>query len=74
MHDIEEESDDYSNEDTNEKENVNMIQQNRNKRKTSGKDSEEGEMAEEYGSCCQFKLKGILVDLQNDKGLQGDGK
>ena len=62
MHDIEEESDDYSNEDTNEKENVNMRQSNRNmKRKPSGSGKgSEGGLAEEYGSFCQFKLKGVF--------------
>lgn len=35
MHDIEEESDDYSNEDANEKENVNMIQTTRSSKRKS---------------------------------------
>ena len=72
MHDIEEESDDYSNEDTNEKENVNMRQSNRNmKRKPSGSGKgSEGGLAEEYGSFCQFKLKGVLVGISKEKAMQ----
>ena len=43
MHDIEEESDDYSNEDANEKENVNMIRSSRtSKRKTANHNTGHG--------------------------------
>ena len=73
MHDIEEESDDYSNEDANEKENVNMIQSSRtSKRKATNHNNTKhggqiGSDHQEYGSFCQFKLKGVLVDLLVEK-------
>ena len=73
MHDIEEESDDYSNEDANEKENLNMIQSSRTSKRKATNNNNNGlhcaqiDSYQEYGSFCQFKLKGVLVDLLVEK-------